>query len=52
VLKVLARAKVEGATRTGRLDRAYETLAKLAGRTDRVARRMRAVEAIGEEKKR
>ena len=49
-MKLLAMAKDEGATRAERLDRAYEARAKLAGRTDRAARRKRVVEAIGAEK--
>lgn len=48
-MKLLATANDEGETRAGRLERAYEALTKLAGRTDRVARRKRVVEAIGAE---
>jgi hypothetical protein len=50
VLKLLAIAKEEGVTRIerGAYDEALTKL--LAGRTDRVARRKRVVEAIGAEK--
>lgn len=51
MVKLLAMANDEGAAgRIARPERAYEARAKLAGRTARVARRKRVVEAIEAER--